>query len=172
LSSPYKFHKLEKEGYYSFVSKNDITYNCFFTQKVESSSDLLGLKLNSPVIFFNFNRENKESAVIYDRRIGFTIADILNQFFKKNPSAIISYICENGDYKAIKRQNHFEKWFSSTHNDSPKKTIVKAEIHDVIYAGAIMLVEHPEKKKVEKYFTKEIKKFNESDKSGEINIFE
>lgn len=171
MSSPYKFHKLEKEGYYSFVSKNGITYKCFFTQKVESSSDLLGLKLNSPVIFFNFNRENKEAAVVYDRRIGFTIADILSQFFKKNPDAIISYICENGDYKAIKRQNHFEKWFS-THNESPKKTLIKAEIHDVIYAGAIMLVEHPEKKKVERYFTKEIKKFNDSDKSGEINVFE
>ena len=153
------------------MSKNDITYKCFFTQKSENSSDLLGLRLSSPVMFFNFNRVNKEAAVIYDRRIGFTIADILNQFFKKNPNAIIAYICEDSDYRAIKRQNHFEKWFS-THNESPKKTLIKAEIHDVVYAGAIMLVEHPEKKKVEKHFTKELKEFNESDKSGEINILE
>lgn len=72
MSSPYKFNKLEKEGYYSFESKNDITYKCFFTQKFESSSDLLGIELNGPVMFFNFNREDEEGAVIYDRRIGFT----------------------------------------------------------------------------------------------------
>ena len=131
----------------------------------------MGLELESTVMFFSFNREKKEDPVIYDRRIGFTIAEILNQFFKKNPAAIIAYICDDADFKAMKRQNHFEKWFSS-HNTSPKKTLIKAEIHNMIYAGAIMLAEHPEKNKIATYFTEELKKFNESDKSGEMNVLE
>lgn len=171
MSSPYKFHTAKKDGFYSFESKNGINYKCFFTQKSDDINDFLGLRLKSPVFYFSFNRSEKDTPVVYDRRIGLTIAEILTQFFNKNPHAIIAYICDDSDYKAIKRQNHFEKWFTA-HNNSPRKTLMKAEIRDVIYAGAIMLMEHPEKNKVKKFFSKEIKNLNESDKSGELNVIE
>jgi hypothetical protein len=171
LSSHYKFHTVKEEGYYTFESDNHITYKCFFTQKFDNGNSLLGLRLNSPVMFFSFNRENRNDPVIYDRRIGFTISEILNQFFELNPNAIIAYICDDADLKAIKRQNHFEKWFSS-HNKRPKKTLIKAEIHNMIYVGTILLADHPEKSIITSYFSEELRKFKESDKSGEINVLE
>lgn len=172
MFSHYKIYKSTKGGYYSFKTKNGITYRCFFTKNSNSSSNnLLGLDVENPVFYFAFNRKEKIDAVVFDRQIGITIAEILNKFFRKNPSSIICYICENIDLKAIKRQGSFSRWLT-THNKEPKKVMIKGEVANIIYAGAIMLVKHPEAKKIETYFKKELKEFTETQKSGSIDIIE
>lgn len=170
MSSHYKIYKSTKGGYYSFKTKNEITYRCFFTKSL-SSNNLLGLDVENPVFYFAFNRKERVESVVFDRQIGITVAEILNRFFKKNPLSIICYICENGDLKAIKRQGSFSRWIK-THNKEPKKVMIKGEVANIIYAGAIMLAKHPESKRIETYFKKELKEFTETQKSGSVDIIE
>ena len=73
--------------------------------------------------------------------------------------------------KALKRQVSFEKWFA-TNNHEPKKILIKGEITGFIYAGAIMISDHQESKKISTYFKRELKKFTEAEKSGTIEIIE
>ena len=166
----YKISKSTKGGYYSFKTKNEINYRCFFSQ-IESKNDLLGFEIKSEVFYFSFNRKKKGENVIFDRQVGRTVAEILNRFFKRNPQSIICYICDNNDLKAIKRQGSFTRWLKAN-NIEPKKTLIKGEIASLIYVGAIMLNQHSEKDKIQSYFEKELKDFNESEKTGNIEIIE
>lgn len=170
MSSHYKIYKSTTGGYYSFKTRKDITYRCFFTRST-TSNDLLGLTVNSSVFYFAFNKKKRDENGVFDRMVGLTVAEILNRFFKKNPQAIICYICENGDLKALKRQISFEKWFTANNRD-PKKILIKGEIADFIYAGAIMISDHPENKKINNHFKRELKKFTEAEKTGSVNIIE
>ncbi len=166
----YKIYKSTKGGYYSFKTKNEITYRCFFSQNI-SKNDLLGCTINSEVYFFSFNRMNRNQYSEYDRFTGITIAEILNRFFTKNPNGIICYICENNDLKAIKRQESFSRWLK-TRNTEPKKTLIKGEIAGLIYVGVIMQQNHSEKEKIQNYFIEEITTFNKTDKKGTIEIID
>lgn len=130
---------------------------------------MLGLNVESPVYFFAFSKKDKNEIGVFDRGVGITIAEILNRFFLKNKQAIICYICENGDMKALKRQNSFERWFKAN-NYSPKKVLIKGEIVDIIYVGAILDSDNPEVKKVGSHFKLELKKMVEAEKSGTIDI--
>lgn len=168
MSSHYKIFKSTKGGYYSFRTKNDYTYRCFFTRNTSSNS-LLGLDVDSPVFFFAFSKKDVNTNGIFDRSVGLTIAEILNRFFNKNPLAIICYICENGDMKALKRQVSFEKWFI-TNNCEPKKILIKGEVVNIIYVGAILISGNPETKKISNHFKRELKKMIDSEKSGTIDI--
>lgn len=168
MFSHYKIFKSTKGGYYSFRTKNDSIYRCFFTRNINSNS-LLGLDVESPVYFFAFSKKDFNAIGTFDRGIGLTIAEILNRFFKKNPQAIICYICENGDLKALKRQISFEKWFK-VNNCDPKKILIKGEIVDIIYVGAILVSSNSEIQKVSSHFERELKKMNESEKSGTIDV--
>lgn len=170
MSSHYKIFKSTKGGYYSFRTRNEIIYRCFFT-KSSTSNDLLRLRVDSPVFHFAFNKKKRNGNGVFDSRVGLTIAEILNRFFNKNPKAIICYICENGDLKALKRQVSFEKWFAATNRD-PKKMLIKGEIANLIYGGAIMIANHPENKKISDHFKRELKKFTEAEKSGTIDIIQ
>ncbi len=170
MSSPYKIYKSTKGGYYSFKTKNEITYRCFFTQS-KGDNDLLGLKLKNPVYFFLFNKKKNNGNTAYDRLVSITVAQLLTRFFEKNPRAIIAYICENSDSKAIKRQYSFDKWFRSN-NVAPKKTLIKGEISGVIYAGVIAVEGHPELKKIRTYFQQQVKEITEAQKSGSVEIIQ
>jgi hypothetical protein len=131
----------------------------------------MGLSVDSPVFYFAFNKKKRNGNVVFDRMVGLTIAEILNRFFNKNPKAIICYICENGDLKALKRQVSFEKWFAAN-NSEPKKILIKGEMADLIYAGAIMVSDHPENKKISSHFKRELKKITETEKSGTIEVIQ
>lgn len=170
MPSHYKIFKSTKGGYYSFRTKSDCIYRCFFTRNPNSNS-LLGLDVDSPVFFFAFSKKDVKINGVFDRGIGLTIAEILNRFFNKNPNAIICYICENGDMKALKRQISFEKWFLANNCD-PKKILIKGEIVNIIYVGAILVSDNSETKKISNHFKRELKKMIEVEKSGTIDIIQ
>lgn len=170
MSSHYKIYKSSKGGYYSFKTEGGGYYQCFFTTH-RDEHDLIGLKVKSFVFDFSFFKKKPKGNLPFDKKTGLTIAEILNRFFLKNPEAIICYICENTDLKAFKRQVSFEKWFEAN-NKAPKKTLIKGEIAGLIYAGAIMLNQHPEKAKIKAHFDKELNDILTSQKSGSINLIE
>lgn len=170
MYSPYKIFKSTKGSYYSFKTKNGISYRCFFSVQ-NQHNNLLGLPLKSTVYTFSFYPTRKTEKVAYDRIISVTIAELLNRFFNRNPNVIISYICDNSDLRAIKRQYNFEKWFISNNND-PKKSLVKGDIANVLYVGAILLKEHPEKNKIQEFFQSEIKQLKTESKQATVDILE
>jgi hypothetical protein len=174
LSSHYKVFKSTKGGYYSFKTKNDIPYRCFFTQKSGSENTLLNLKINSLVYAFDLvqikNKTEKEKS--FDPKINKTVGFILNKFFAKNPDSVLFYICDDNDQKAFKRQLSFTKWFKSNNVIEPKKSLITANIADLIYVGAILLNANPEKMKIESYFQKELKDVLSGEKTGFIEIID
>lgn len=170
LSSHYKIFKSTKGRYYSFKTKNGGYYQCFFTIH-GNKHDLIGLKVENSVYHFSFFKKRPKGNLPFDVKTGNTVAEILNRFFLKYPTAIICYICENNDSKAVKRQLSFEKWFESN-NCEPKKTLIKGEIAGLIYAGAVMVKQHPEKTKIKNHFDKELNEILTSQKSGSVDLIE
>lgn len=163
-SCHYNIRKSTLGGYYTFTTKNGIVYRCSFSKH---DDQILGLSVKSPVYTFLLLKKKSDANEVFDRNIGMTVSEILNRFFDKNPKAILSYICDNLDKKGIKRQKSFEKWFSINNRD-PKKALIKFEITNVIYSGAILLNSNREIIKIETYFKKEIKEYTESNKQANI----
>ncbi len=82
------------------------------------------------------------------------------------------YICDDNDQKAFKRQLSFTKWFKSNNVIVPKKSLITANIADLIYVGAILLTANPEKMKIESYFHKELKDVLSGEKTGFVEIID
>ena len=140
MSLPYKI-TLTEGGYYSFITKHAIEYRCYF-QVSNGARNLFGLNLKSELFSFNFGPKEPLKNIPVDNRIQMTISKMLNDFFLKNPEAILNYICDNSDERAYKRHNHFMKWFEKN-NVQSNKVLIKGTIPDVFYLGVIMMSEHP-----------------------------
>lgn len=104
----------------------------------------------------------------YDPNVGNTVAEILNRFFKKNPNAIISYICEDSDNKAYKRQISFKSWFQKNSNSVNQLSLLQAEIKNVIYIGAVLSKQNTEKNKIKKYLQVNVVDFQNNGKESSI----
>ena len=164
MSCHYKIRASKVGGFYTFTTKSGTIYRCSFSRHHDQ---ILGLSTSSPVFNFLLLKKKNELNEVFDRNIGLTVSVILNRFFDKNPTAILSYICDNSDNKAFKRQSAFEKWFSAN-NREPKKVLIKFELKDVIYSGAILLNKNREALKIETYFKKEIKAMVDENKQASI----
>ncbi len=166
---PYNHFVDEEEGFYYFYTRNNIEYRCFFT-KNEFSNGILSLTLKNDVYSFDLVRFTKCDKSEYDRNVSATVGHIINLFFDKNPDLILSYICDNADEKANKRQFSFSKWLKSF-NREPRKVLIRASIEDVFYAGVILLDSHPEKNKIHEYFNSELEMLkSETSKLGEVSL--
>lgn len=166
---PYNHFVDEEEGFYYFYTRSNIEYRCFFTKHV-SSNNILSLSLKNDVYTFDLVRFTKSDKSEYDRNVSATVGHIINLFFDKNPDLILSYICDNMDQKASKRQFSFSKWLKSF-NREPLKVLISASLHDVFYAGVVLLHSHPEKDKIYSYFNSELDLLErETAKLGEVSI--
>jgi hypothetical protein len=150
LLSQYKITKSES-GFYIFKTKNNIKYCCSFIE----DTNFYGLPLKSKVFSFSFWITNEPKNIPLDITTGKTIAGLIESFLEKNPTSLITYICDNSDNKGIKRLFNFSKWFSSN-NPNKEKILFTISILDVIYSGTILKSSNPEKQKIKKYLSETV----------------
>ena len=167
LLCPYRVYK--GKSFLTFTTKHKLKYKCFFF--LYNNYSIAELEVKSKVYSFSFVCENQENKSIkFDPCIGLTIGKILNEFFIKNPDAIIQYICENSDLKAFKRQKSFAQW-TQKHNEDAEKVLIQAEIQDVIYLGVLLLKLHPERKKIKSFLQKNVTQYQSTQKIASLNEY-
>lgn len=112
LPSPYEV--VETEDFdYIFVTKDGIVYRAYFLDV----SYLHPQFHNS--YSFSIEPIGDKCSTIHsiDRRIGITIASILEKFFKKNENSMLM-ACDNTDGKEDKRRKLFDRWYDTYSNNS------------------------------------------------------
>ena len=112
LLRPFDFKKVD-ELYYTFISRDGITYNVFFSPLQEIYPKLIN------TYSFSIEREDKNAHPI-DARIAVTVATILKRFFENNENAMIM-ICDTLDGKEAKRRKLFDRWYKRFNDGSLEK---------------------------------------------------
>jgi hypothetical protein len=168
LYSHYNYYLSEIDGTYRFVTKDGVEYSCYFS--IHENHLLVDSQIKSTPFAFSFSKINNDSSMPIDLKIGYTIGKMVSDFFDKNPSSIVYYICDNKDLKGIKRQNNFNVWFKKL-NTEPKKTLLQVNIIDTIYIGVILLESNIESKLISDFISKEFEEFRNQDKQININTF-
>lgn len=115
-----------------------------------------------PVYSLIISRKQRVLKPKFDKKVSYTISIIVNNFFIKNPEAIISYICDDMDKKAKCRNKIFYKWYKSC-SLPPDKYMINTNIDGVVYFGVLMLSSNSEKKKVLDYLKGELEDIKDKD---------
>lgn len=117
---PYNYHLKENSQFYYFITKNAIEYHVAFI-KDETFSAVSGLEIHN--IFQIIIEKISERIEILDARVFATIQEIVRVFFTNSQNSMI-YVCDNKDYKGIKRFNVFNRWY---HQSDLNKIIIKKD---------------------------------------------
>lgn len=111
----------------------------------------MDFQLESQSIDFSFY-PLKKGRSREDKRIGLTVAKLLNDVLQNDPKSIVTFICDNTDKKAKKRLKLFKRWFKA-HNED--KIALLLEFDDLFYAGVILCKNHPELESIKTYLKEE-----------------
>tara|TARA_B100000508_G_scaffold55003_1_gene42590 strand:- start:10704 stop:11096 length:393 start_codon:yes stop_codon:yes gene_type:complete len=111
----------------------------------------MDFQLESQSIDFSFY-PLKKGRSREDKRIGLTVAKLLNDVLQSDPKSIVTFICDNTDKKAKKRLKLFKRWFKA-HNED--KIALLIEFDDLFYAGVILCKNHPELDDIKTYLKEE-----------------
>lgn len=131
----------------------------------------MGFQPANPVYFFGFSKKIITESECFDPIVSLTIVEIFNRFFSKNELGILCFICDNSDLKARKRMLIFSRWMKS-HNHYAKKTMIRGEIQNIIYAGVILVANHPEKSAIKAHFDNQLKEYRSAEKNIEVTTVE
>lgn len=120
MQSPYQLS--ESEDYsYEFLTDQSIKYSVYFVDYNFMFYQFPDLAENIYTINIDVI-EGDITTTIEDERIGSTIIEIFNLFFKDVKNAII-YICDSSDKRQYARKRKFDYWFAK-YNDG---TILKED---------------------------------------------
>lgn len=117
---PYQVVKTGKEGFYAFITDNNVEYRVGFTL-----DDLL---TSGEVYQFDIININHKASP-NDRKVKYTITGIIEEFFNQNKAALL-YICETGDGKQAMRSRLFHYWTTSDNAYNAKVIVIETEITD------------------------------------------
>lgn len=93
---------------YDFFTDYNLSYFVYFNQN--KNYFIKSPELNNSVYDFGFER-NEENHSDFDVRIEHTLISIVKDFFIKNPTAILCYICDGSDNFEIHRYRIFNIWY-------------------------------------------------------------
>lgn len=156
LSNLYNTH-LSEQGDYRFQTSAGVEYSCVFG--ISDDRTIYGVSLPVDVFHFAFFRVDDEiSPQPIDQKIQQTVVHLINRFFERNDTAILSYVCDGADDNEMKRLRLFERWFINN-NTTPVKVLFKIEVVPNILGGIILVRDNPFEEKITSIIEKDIAEF-------------
>ena len=108
MLSPYLFQENDEYSY-EFLTEQGIRYSIYFLDYSFMFSDYPAIAEN--VFSFNIDvLDGDADTSITDDRIGVTILEVFNLFFKKLTNVAV-YVCDSIDDRQLARKRKFDLWF-------------------------------------------------------------
>lgn len=149
ISSPYKIWKEDEE--YRFLTDSEILYAMGFDK------DRMGRFV---VYWFNLvNRSHSHSP--NDRKLGKTVAVVIEEFFSVNPDVLL-YLCDSANDQQAMRARLFKRWFSKYDVNGQfdiNSAIIKDEGMEN-YLSMIIPKHHPQYNEIVTLFIDEVERFS------------
>ncbi len=120
MQSHYNYVFDEITNTYNFVTKNEILYRVAFIID-ETFSTISGEEISN--IFQLVIEKSNEGIEPYDSKVSKTIEHLIERFFRKIENSLI-YICSDGNEKAKKRHEVFNRWYEKSIH---KEVIIKID---------------------------------------------
>jgi hypothetical protein len=108
LLKPYPLKELDEYSF-GFTTDQEISYVIYFLDYSAMFSEYPELAAN--IYMFNIDvTEGGPDLTIADNRIGVTILDVFNIFFKSRHNVAV-YVCDSLDDRQLARKRKFDIWF-------------------------------------------------------------
>lgn len=136
MLSPYLLQENDEYSY-EFLTEQGIRYSIYFLDYSFMFSDYPAIAEN--VFSFNIDvLDGDADSSITDDRIGVTIVEVFNLFFKKLENVAV-YVCDSIDDRQLSRKRKFDLWFWKYNDGSLLKEDGIALIEGVEIYNSLLL---------------------------------